>query len=78
MLVKWDMVCSMGWWFALVIGKAGCAKGGSVMEPPCALGSGGCWGEVSRVMVGVEGVAWEVVEGLLGEVAVWKNRARRE
>ena len=35
-------------------------------------------GEVSRVMVGVEGVAWEVVEGWLGEVAVWKNKADRE
>jgi hypothetical protein len=27
-------------------------------------------GEVSRVMVGVEGAAWEVVEGWLGVVVV--------
>jgi hypothetical protein len=29
-------------------------------------------------MVGVVGLAWERVEGWLGEIAVWKNRACRD
>ena len=40
----------------MLIGKAGCAKSGSVEEPPFARGSGGKWFACQVVDVAVEEV----------------------